>query len=154
MESVCQSINKWHIWYPGWQVVFISYNDGKKYSDDDICRRAARLVKGSVAYTWQTDVIKYIETVSSFRVFVGMRYHSLVFAYMTGTPFVAIESYPRCGSFSRFIHNPVSPIRMKSILEGKLLQSLYLLSDNTMNTTRNWMPITEAKALARKGIIC
>lgn len=86
--------------------------------------------------------------------FIGMKYHSLVFAYMNNLPLLVIDYHPKCRSFADMIGLPnyavVSPIE--------------ILNDEFPNYVRNFvknpekfkakLPLTEALSLAKKGFNC
>lgn len=147
--SVCKSVNEWKRSHPDWKVRFVSFNGNDYYPDDEICYRASLLVPGSYLYTYNPDVREVLSEMSSLSAFAGMRYHSLVFAYMTNTPFVAIYTYPRCKSFNTAVHNGFEPIDIDSITKGWLTSILSVL---TRVKNRNILPLADAKYLAWKGL--
>jgi len=148
--SVCKSVNEWKSRHPDWNVRFISFNGNDYFPDDEICCRASLLVPGSYLYTYNPDVREVLSEMSSLSAFAGMRYHSLVFAYMTDTPFVAIYTYPRCRSFNSAVHNMIEPIGIDRIINGELTTLLGQLCHS--RTDEYWLPLVDAKYLAYKGI--
>lgn len=95
--------------------------------------------------------------------FIAMRYHSLVFAYMTGLPMIALDYHPKCSAFSQYVGLPgnavlsldevlykgllqkrlqelmVTPSAFKSKLPLKKAIELYTLSYNQLEASvRNW----------------
>lgn len=152
MVEVCKAVRKWQSINPNWRVQFFSFNAGKD-TDEEICCHASQLIPNSTLYHWQPGVYDTLSEISKCNLFIGMRYHSLVFAYMTGTPFIAIESYPRCHKFSKFIHNPIRSISMEDILNGKLYSLLSKAMEMRNKAVASWLSLDEARKLARKGIV-
>lgn len=150
MKSVCKSINEWKVTHPDWDVRFISFNAHNYFPDDEICFKASQLVEGSKVYSYNPDVIQVIEEMSELSAFAGMRYHSLVFAYMTNTPFVAIQTYPRCKNFNLAINNLIEPIDFHGILEGKLTLALIQICHSKLDDY--WLPLGKARQMAWRGI--
>jgi len=150
MKAVCKSVNEWKVMHPDWRVRFVSFNGNDYFPDDDICYRASQLVPDSSLFTYNPDVIEVIEEMSSLSAFVGMRYHSLVFAYMTDTPFIAIKTYPRCKRFNDAIHNIIEPIHMFDVIDGGLTPLLSQICHT--KTDEYWLPLKDAKHHAIRGI--
>jgi hypothetical protein len=152
LQAVCQLVKAWWKLKPDWEVSFISFNGNDYYPDDAICFSASLRVSGSKFYRYNEDVTAVLSEMSRYKAFVGMRYHSLVFAYITNTPFIAIQTYPRCKFFNNAINNPVKPIDMDSIIKGNLLPQLVKLCHPKYDVDDYWLTLKNAKALALKGI--
>jgi len=150
--EVCKAIKKWQVKYPDWKVRFFSFNAGKD-TDEEICYHASQLVPNSTLCHWRPSIYDTLSEVSRCGLFIGMRYHSLVFAYMANAPFVAIESYPRCHKFNDYIRNPIRSIGMDDILSGKLSALLLEAMKIRGKTVASWLPLDEARKLAKKGIV-
>lgn len=73
-------------------------------SDKEVIKRVLEgLREESVVYIDIESVIDVIKAISSCRVFVGMRLHSLISAYMLGKPIVAISYDPKTEEFMNAI---------------------------------------------------
>lgn len=108
---LCCSISKWLKNHPRWIARFISFNgvDG----DDDLSRFAASLIPDAEFIPWQDDVQSTINAVGECGAFIGMRYHSCMFAYMMNVPLQIIRSYPSCANFA--YHIGIPPVQLDNI---------------------------------------
>lgn len=150
MKAICNTIGEWRKSHTDWQVVFISFN-GHEYFPDDAINETAASMTGSQFYPYHYDTMGLLSDMSRLKAFIGMRYHSLVFAYMTETPFIAIQTYPRCKVFNSAINNPIEPITMFEVIDGKLLGQLHILTHH-QNLTENWLPLQTARVRSLRGL--
>ncbi len=142
LQNMVQSLTSWKARHREWSIRFYSFNGDPEIGDDEMNAQAAAMVPDAEFVPWQPDVVKTIEAVSSCGAFVGMRYHSCVFAFITGTPLQIIETYPSCKGLAGFVGLPL--ITMKEVIAGD-----FALSFDTPVT----LPVEEAKKLALEGIV-
>lgn len=98
-------ISMWLSTRPNWTVRFVSLNCHPKYSDnlieDDIF---ASILRGYL-HGHEVEFIAYNNPQQAFlsiaecTIFLGMRYHSVVFSYIAGGIYVKLSSYPSTANF-------------------------------------------------------
>lgn len=133
--NIANKINEWLDKNPEWEVKFFNFNR----DDEDINGYADSIVKRS-EFRYYSDVESTLNDVSECSAFIGMRYHSLVFAYKTNTPLMVINSYPSCTKFAEFAG--VNSVDLEDVLSNKF-ELYFTLAKLTLNT---------AKSLAFKGV--
>ncbi|HOF04629.1 MAG TPA: polysaccharide pyruvyl transferase family protein [Syntrophales bacterium] len=142
LQNVVKALLEWKTRHREWSIRFYSFNGDPVLGDDEMNAQAAALVPDAEFFPWQPDVVTTIEAVSSCSAFTGMRYHSCVFAYITGTPSLIIETYPSCTGLAGFVGLPL--VGMNEVLDGS-----FKLSFGKAAT----LPVQEAKKLALEGIV-
>jgi polysaccharide pyruvyl transferase WcaK-like protein len=100
---------------------------------------------------YNPDPMTTLRLVSQCHAFLGMRYHSCVFAYLTNTPLLIINYFQKCQSLAEDVglsENAV--ISPEEILDGKFWMFLKRLQDRPEDFIAR-LPIDSAKELARNN---
>lgn len=130
--QLLRNIERWLGDNPGWRLRVVSFNNNTKYKDIN-----ATNVEN---IEYDGDPIHTLNKVAECSVFISMRYHSAVFAYMAKVPCVVIDVYP---STSKFLSHQLHLDRQSVHMIGLLLD--VITNKKTVNT--------DGKIeLARKGI--
>jgi polysaccharide pyruvyl transferase WcaK-like protein len=101
---------------------------------------------------YSPDPIETMSEVAKCHAFVGMRYHSCVFAYLTNTPLLTINYFQKCQALAEDVGlSKHAVISLEEILNGhfeKYLKNLQEHPDDFVAT----LPISVAKQRAKKGL--
>jgi polysaccharide pyruvyl transferase WcaK-like protein len=137
-KNLANQINAWLEFHKDWDVRFMNFN-----RDDENFNMYSSLLIGhnKVEYMYYVnDVSATLSLVSECSAFIGMRYHSCMFAYKTQTPLLVINSYESCKKFANFIG--VYSVDKEDILVGNF----------ELTFGMSPYPLSMAKTLAIKGV--
>ena len=85
-------------------------------------------------------------------VFIGTKYHSIVFAYIKNLPLLIINYHQKCQNFAEEIGLPeFAVIQPEEILNGKFSEYFNRFQENP-KMFRAKLPINQAIQSAKKGI--
>jgi len=77
--------------------------------------------------------------------FIGMRYHSLVFAYLAGLPMIVLDYHPKCRAFSRYVGLPSNAVlSLDKVLSIGLLQKRLQELTVTPSAFKSKLPLNKA----------
>ena len=102
---------------------------------------------------YNPDPIKTLSQVATCDVFIGMRFHSALFAYLCEIPLLMINYHPKCQALARYIGlsaHAIMPI--EEVLTGAFDKYLNNLS-NDPNKFRANLPISIARKKAKDGFM-
>ncbi|UCG55264.1 MAG: polysaccharide pyruvyl transferase family protein [Dehalococcoidia bacterium] len=90
--------------------------------------------------------------VSSCTAFVGMRYHSCIFAYLLSIPMLIINYHPKCRDFAEDIGLPAhAVVSLGEVLDGQFQERL----KNLIESPKDFNPtlaINQARQRAKEGV--
>lgn len=136
VDNLMGKVNEWLQMHRDWQVVFFNFNR----DDGELNLYASALVNKSEFRLFKDNVVKNLEDISECSAFIGMRYHSNMFAYMTDMPMIIIDTYPSCSKLGSFIKANV--LTKEKILSGNF----------ELNFAKARLPLSTARSLAFGGI--
>ena len=100
---------------------------------------------------YDPDPKKTLSQVAQCHAFVGMRYHSCVFAYLTNIPLLIINYFQKCQALAEDIGLPkYAVISLEEILNGKFEKYLKNLQEHLDDFVAT-LPIAIAKQMAKNG---
>jgi len=108
-------------------------NTGTNGADARLSRRLVNeLERPSVEMvSYEHDPEAFIRAVGSVDSFLGMRFHSLVFAYLNKVPTAAISYHPKCEQFQRYVDiTPAMTIEMERTSRRRIKLLLDTLDGN------------------------
>jgi len=125
---------------------------GKSRADD---YEISHMLKNKIKNVKQVKIIHYnpnplktISEVSKCTIFIGMRYHSCLFAYITKTPLLIIAYFQKCNSLAEEIKLPQKAIiSIDNISNGRFEEYLNNMQHNPDDYTAD-LPIELAKKKA------
>lgn len=154
-REIAKGLNQWMEEDLGVEVhLFIFKGESK---DDDVAftnllQGRLKLVERVKLVPYESDPRKRLSQVSRCDYFIGMRFHSSLFAYLTGIPMLMIDYHPKCRALAEYIglpkHAIVSP---NEILTGQFRHFLEHFRESP-NSFRATLPIDVAKWRARCGL--
>jgi len=127
-------------------------NDGDEKITETLKEKLS--IKSNVkVIPYQPDPRKMLYQVSLCDYFIGMRFHSIIFAYLSERPFLMINYHPKCLALAEYINLPqTSLISLNDILNTEFVHHIQdLLGDPKCYIAR--MPVEKAKQLAKKNLI-
>lgn len=101
---------------------------------------------------YNPDPIKILAHVGECDIFIGTKYHSLVFAYINNLPMLVINYHPKCQNFAEEVGLPeFAVIQPEEILNGKFGEYFNRFQENPEMFVAK-LPINQAIKRAKKGI--
>lgn len=137
--------------------LFIFHGKSLKEDDISITKSLFNILKNqcpqsniTIVY-YDPDPREILAQVARCNFFIGMRYHSCVFAYLCGLPLLIIDYQDKCRALAKEIGLPKnSVISLEEILTGKF--GVYLRNMRKCpNDYTATLPIETAKKRAKKG---
>lgn len=152
VNKISESINNWIIKDPQLEIRLFVFHGGSR--DDDI--RITKLLKEKLnsdqvkIIPYNPDPKSFLREVGYCDFFIGMKYHSNVFAYMNHLPLVIIEYHQKCRAFGEEIGLDHAIVSLDEVLDGGLEKYLNRLM-NSPDEFISKLPLEEAKQRARHG---
>ena len=101
---------------------------------------------------YNPDPIETMSNVAQCHAFVGMRYHSCVFAYLTNTPLLVINYFQKCQALAEDIGlSKHAVISLEEILNGQFGKYLKNLQEHPKEFVAT-LPVDIAKQRAKNGL--
>lgn len=135
-NNLIEKVKKWLSFHNDWNVVFFNFNK----SDEGLNFYAYTLIDKAEVRLFKKNVVNVLQDISECSAFIGMRYHSSMFAYITETPMVIIDTYPSCSKLSGFIG--ANLITKEKILNGNF----------ELDFVKAKLSVATAKSLAFGGV--
>ncbi len=103
---------------------------------------------------YNPDPVATLSYISQTDAFVGMRYHSCMFAYLSGIPMIIIDYFQKCQALAKDIELPdYAVVSIDDILKGYFDEII----TNLISSPDRFVPhldIESARDLTKKGIPC
>lgn len=156
IHAIGNGLNLWLEEDKNNEVQLFIFNGGSFRDDVEITELLGRQLK----YPSRVRIMQYdpdplitLSRIAKCHAFLGMRYHSCVFAYLTNTPLLVINYFEKCKSFAEYIGLPKEAIiSPDKILSGELKKSINLLIKKPVNFEAT-LPIETSRQLAESGIL-
>ncbi|MCT9098184.1 polysaccharide pyruvyl transferase family protein [Haloarchaeobius sp. HME9146] len=135
-------------------VTVFAFHNGDANGDVLLSERLRRHMETTdvTVETYDDDPVAFLNSISSMDVFLGMKYHSLVFAYLTDVPVVSISYHPKCDWFQNYTKTDDScATQMTNASESTLSELVARLSDEN-GMCQATLPRKRAEELASKSI--
>lgn len=101
---------------------------------------------------YNPDPVETMNKVARCQVFIGMRYHSCVFAYLTNTPLLIINYFQKCQALAEDIGLPKhAVVSLEEILNGQFENYLENMQERLEDFVAT-LPIDMAKQMAKNGL--
>ncbi|MDM7998648.1 MAG: polysaccharide pyruvyl transferase family protein [Dehalococcoidia bacterium] len=155
VEQVAAAVLGWLEGNPKWRVHLIVFKGLTK--DHDVAITEA--LRERMAASGRVKVIDYdpdprfvLEQVAGCSAFVGMRYHSCLFAYLSGLPLLIIDYHAKCRALAQDIGLPgEAVVPLEEVLAGRLREYLDSLQRDPFAFTAK-LPVREAREMAAEGV--
>ena len=135
VEKMGDALNNWMRRHPEWHLnLFVFHGLSKGTQDDD-----SGITKQLQAILSPSERVKTVEyesapramfsSVSRCAAFVGMKYHSCLFAYLANIPLLVVPYHPKCEALAKEIGLPrLAVVSLDVVLTGGLDEFLELLT--------------------------
>jgi len=155
VSEFAKSINELLIESPLLEVCLFVFKG--KSRDDDV--EITQLLQDQLKQTERVKLVQYdpdprnmSAQVAYCSAFVGMRYHSCLFAYLHGIPLLIINYHPKCRDFAEDIGLPGhAVVSLEEVLDGQFQKRLRNLIESPEDFCPT-LPIDLAKKRARQGM--
>ena len=155
VEKIAKPVNQWLKQNPrgeAWLFVFKG-----KSKDDDV--QITQLLQERLQPPEQVKLIGYdpdpaktLARLAQCHAFIGMRYHSCLFAYLNGVPLLIIDYHPKCRALAEEIElSEPAVISLPEILNGQFQERWNNLLDSPKDFRAN-LPVEIARQRAMEGI--
>lgn len=130
---------------------------GKSRSDDfnitNILKEKIENEEQVKIVPYENNPLKTLSQINNCDIFVGMRYHSCLFAYMTKTPLLVISYFQKCRALAEEIKLPNRAIiPINDILNGNFNKYFLDILENEESFIGS-LPLSKAKKKAKIGLI-
>ncbi len=155
VDEIAKALKKW-ILADKKNIIYLFTFKGKSKEDDvqitKILEEKLNQKNKVMLIPYKKDPLDSLALLSCCDVFVGMRYHSCVFAYLSNIPMIIINYFQKCGSLAEDTGLTSSAlISPDDILDGKF--GGYL--ENLMRKPGDFkakLPTLEARSMAKEGL--
>ncbi len=127
LNAICQVIEA--LWQRHREpIAIININGNSAYGDWQLSDGVVRQLQGRVPIElipYQSNPLKVIQTISSFKTMVSMRLHGNIFAYMAGVPSVALNYHRKCWQWCQQVGVPgTKQFHAKHFDKAELLEAI------------------------------
>lgn len=155
IDRIAEPLNKWLARDSRAEVYLFVFKGKSK--DDDV--QITALLQERLQPTERIKVVHYdpdprsmLGQVAQCFAFLGTKYHSCLFAYISKIPLLVIDYHPKCRALANNIGLPKQAvISLEEVLNGQFYERL----ENLVNSPKDFyatLPISLAKKMARDGI--
>ena len=152
INEIAKHLNQWLNTMPQLQVYLFIFKD--KPRNDDV--RVTKLLKEQLQPServriipYNSDPIKTLDRIAQCSAFIGMKYHSCLFAYLSNIPLLVIDYHPKCRALAEEIGLPEQAIiSLPEIMNGHLIKRLKNLVESPKDFCAT-MPVELAKERGR-----
>ena len=156
VHEIAKGLNQW-LERDCQSLIYLFVFKGKSIADDviitEMLQKQLHPVERVKLIPYNPNPMETMSRVAQCHAFVGMRYHSCLFAYLTNTPLLAINYFRKCQALAEYIGlSNHAVISLEEILNGefeKYLKNLQEHPDYFVAT----LPIDKAKQMAKNGIV-
>jgi polysaccharide pyruvyl transferase WcaK-like protein len=134
------------------RVVVYAFHTGAYNDDLSMSHALADAIKGlpTAVKPYDDDPVEFVEATGAADYFLGMKYHSLVFAFFHATPTVAVSYHPKCRWFHEYVGvEQVSVLEKETMVDDGCDDRLRSMVEDPSKFTAE-MSIEEAEQKARR----
>ena len=155
VDVISKSLNKWLCEDQNRLIYLFVFKDKLRYDDVAITNNLRKkLVPSNRVHVipYDPDPIKPLKRVSQCDAFIGMRYHSCMYSYLTDRPLLIISYFDKCLSLARDIGLPAKAILSMDEVHSKRFDEIFsdFIKNPSDYTSR--FPRDAAAMLAEKGL--
>lgn len=155
VHEIAKGLNQW-LKEEHQSLIYLFVFKGKSKADDvlitEMLRKQLESPERVKLIPYNPDPVETLYEVAQCHAFVGMRYHSCVFAYLTNTPLLIIDYFQKCQALAEDVRLPEhAVVSLEEILNGqfdKYLENMQKHPDDFVAM----LPIDIANQMAKKGL--
>ncbi len=81
---------------------------------------------------YENDPVNFLHEVGRCKYFIGMKLHSIVFAYLNNVPVLTIAYHPKCSSFAEYVgYEPTAIVNISELTLKELKKRISLLTQGS-----------------------
>ena len=157
ISEIARGLNQWLIAMPRLYVYLFVFKDGPRDSDVQITELLEKQLKPAARVRlipYNPNPRQTLAQVARCSAFVGTKYHSCLFAYLSRVPLLIIDYHPKCRALADEIGSPKPAIvSLNEILKGQLgkrLQNLLEHPEDFLATLPTNLARERAKAVVKE----
>lgn len=155
VNEIAKGLNQW-LKKEHQSLIYLFVFKGKSKADDvlitEMLRKQLESPERVKLIPYNSDPVETLYKVSQCHAFIGMRYHSCVFAYLTNTPLLIINYFQKCQALAGDIGlSKQAVISLEEILNGKFGKYLKNMQGHPDDFVAA-LPINVAKQRAKNGL--
>ncbi|MCL0069458.1 polysaccharide pyruvyl transferase family protein [Dehalococcoidia bacterium] len=155
VDEIAKAINEQIERNPQWEVYLFIFKGKTKDHDVDITQLLQQRLQPPERVKlipYNPDPRRMLDKVAQCHAFVGMKYHSCLFAYLSNIPLLVIDYHPKCRALAEDIGLPRQAVMsLREILDGQLTQRVKNLTESPENFHAT-LPVSLARSRAKAGI--
>lgn len=136
------------------EITVFAFHNGDTNGDVSLSERLRQRMDAAdvTVEIYDDDPVAFLHSFSSMDGFLGMKYHSLVFSYLSDVPVVSISYHPKCEWFQNYTEaGDRCTTPMTEVTERELSKAVTHLSEES-STCRGTFPTETAEKLAAESI--
>lgn len=154
VNEIAKGLNYWLKKDPH-NLIHLFVFKGKSKADDvlitEMLRKQLESPDRVKLIPYNSSPVGTLYQVARCQAFIGMRYHSCVFAYLTNTPLLIISYFQKCQAFAEDVGlSKHAVISLGDILTGKFETHIKKIQQNPDQFIAT-LPVDVAKRMAKKG---
>ena len=155
VHEIAKGLNQWLKRDPQTQVYLFVFKDKLKYSDvlfTELLQKQLEPSERVKFIPYNPNPVLILSQVAQCDAFIGMRYHSSVFAYLTNTPLLIINYFQKCQALAEDIGLPKhAVVSLENVLNGQFETYLKNLQEHPDDFVAA-LPVDMAKQKAKNGL--
>ena len=155
VHEIAKGLNQW-LKRDRKSLIYLFVFKGKSIADDvlitEMLEKKLHPVERVKLMRYNPDPVETMSKVDQCHAFIGMRYHSCLFAYLTNTPLLVINYFQKCQALAEDIGlSKHAVISLEEILNGEFGTYLENLQEHPEEFVAT-LPIDTAKQMAKNGL--
>ena len=156
VHEIAKGLNQW-LKRDRKSLIYLFVFKGKSIADDvlitEMLQKQLNPAERVKLIPYNPDPVETMSKVAQCHAFVGMRYHSCLFAYLTNTPLLVINYFQKCQALAEDIGlSKHAVISLEEILNGKFEKYLKNMQEHPDDFVAT-LPIETAKQMAKTGLV-
>lgn len=155
VHEIAKGLNQW-LERDCQSLIYLFVFKGKSIADDvlitEMLQKQLNPAERVKLIPYNPDPVEMMSQVAQCHAFIGMRYHSCVFAYLTNTPLLVINYFRKCQALAEDVGlSKHTIISLEEILNGEFEKYLQHLQEHPEEFAAT-LPINAAKQMTKKGL--
>ena len=155
VHEIAKGLNQW-LKEEHQSLIYLFVFKGKSKADDvlitEMLRKQLESPERVKLIPYNPDPVETLYKVAQCHAFIGMRYHSCVFAYLTNTPLLIINYFQKCQALAEDIGlSEHAVISIEEILNGQFEKHIKNIQHHPDKFVAK-LPVDVAKQMAKNGL--
>ena len=155
IHKIAKGLNQW-LKRDSQSTVYLFIFKGKSKADDvlitEMLQKQLEPSERVKLISYNPDPFEIMSQVAQCDAFLGMRYHSCLFAYLTNTPLLILNYFQKCQALAEDVGLPKhAVVSLEEILKGEFERYLKHLQEYPEDFVAT-LPVNTAKKMAKKNL--